>query len=114
MGASVTWASAYSLLSDRLYKHVQGTSVAWMIIENGVPVPKVYASSYARAIRATVEGIRRELAKERPDDDLVPTVRDAERVLAHLRAKHADASVAAGVSIGFATALGHVTTLFGL
>ena len=113
-GAAITWGQAYAMLSGRLYKHVQGTSIGRMTLENGVAVPEAYAPSYARAILATIEGLRRELAREAPENDLVPTLRDAERVLAHLRTKHAAPSAAARVSLGFATALGYVTTLFGL
>jgi hypothetical protein len=56
-------------------------------MQDGRLVSETYSKFYLDHVRRTLRQIRTEFAKAHPDDNAVPVIRDAEGVMAWLRAK---------------------------
>jgi len=87
-GTPITWAQIETFWSGEVEKHNMGTSSARKIMRDGKLVAETYSKVYLDDVRRTFRQIRTEFAKADPGDNAVPVLRDAEGVMAWLRAKN--------------------------
>jgi hypothetical protein len=84
----ITWAQIDTFWSGDVEKHNMGSTSARKVIQDGRLVAETYSKVYLDDVRRTFRQICTEFAKADPDDNAVPVLRDAEGVMAWLRAKN--------------------------
>ncbi len=79
----ITWRQIHTLWSQDLDKRVSGSNAVFKVMKNGLLVPVKLKTSTKKVHQLTFRRLMTDLAKQDWDDNAIPILRQADKVMAY-------------------------------